>query len=40
MFVSKILIYIKQMQVEHRRAMMNKDNEHRKALEAKDAEHK
>lgn len=31
---------IKQMQVEHSRAMMNKDNEHRKALEAKEAEHK
>ena len=29
---------IKQMQVEHSRAMMNKDNEHRKALEAKEAE--
>ena len=28
------------MQVEHSRAMMNKDNEHRKALEAKEAEHK
>ena len=31
---------IKQMQVEHSRAMINKDNEHRKALEAKEAEHK
>lgn len=31
---------IKQMEVEHSRAMMNKDNEHRKALEAKEAEHK
>ena len=31
---------IKQMQVEHSRAMMNKDNEYRKALEAKEAEHK
>ena len=31
---------IKQMQVEHSRAMMNKDNEHRKALETKEAEHK
>ena len=31
---------IKQMQVEHSRAMMNKENEHRKALEAKKAEHK
>ena len=31
---------IKQMQVEHSRVMMNKDNEHRKALEAKEAEHK
>ena len=31
---------IKQMQIEHSRAMMNKDNEHRKALEAKEAEHK
>ena len=31
---------IKQMQVEHSRAMMTKDNEHRKALEAKEAEHK
>lgn len=31
---------IEQMQVEHSRAMMNKDNEHRKALEAKEAEHK
>ncbi len=31
---------IKQMQVEHSRAMVNKDNEHRKALEAKEAEHK
>ena len=31
---------IKQMQVEHNRAMINKDNEHRKALEAKEAEHK
>ena len=30
---------IKQMEVEHSRAMMNKDNEHRKALEAKEAEH-
>ena len=30
---------IKQMQVEHSRAMMNKDNEYRKALEAKEAEH-
>ncbi|MEE0961363.1 MAG: Arm DNA-binding domain-containing protein [Bacteroidales bacterium] len=29
---------IKQMQVEHSRAMMNKDNEHRKALEAREAE--
>lgn len=28
------------MEVEHSRAMMNKDNEHRKALEAKEAEHK
>lgn len=28
------------MQIEHSRAMMNKDNEHRKALEAKEAEHK
>ena len=31
---------IKRMEVEHSRAMMNKDNEHRKALEAKGAEHK
>ena len=31
---------IKQMEVEHSRAMMNKDNEHRKVLEAKEAEHK
>jgi len=31
---------IKQMEVEHSRAMMNKDNEHRKALEAKETEHK
>ena len=31
---------IKQMQLEHSRAMVNKDNEHRKALEAKEAEHK
>ena len=31
---------IKRMEVEHSRAMMNKDNEHRKALEAKEAEHK
>ena len=31
---------IKQMQVEHSRAIMNKDNEHRKALEAKETEHK
>lgn len=31
---------IKQMEVEHSRAMMNKDNEYRKALEAKEAEHK
>lgn len=31
---------IKQMQVEHSRAMMNKENEHRKALEAKETEHK
>jgi len=31
---------IKQMQVEHSRAMMNKDNEHRKALEVKEAKHK
>ena len=31
---------IKQMQAEHSRAMMNKDNEHRKTLEAKEAEHK
>ena len=31
---------IKQMQIEHSRAMMNKDNEHCKALEAKEAEHK
>ena len=31
---------IKQMQVEHSRAMMNKENEHRKVLEAKEAEHK
>lgn len=31
---------IKQMEVEHNRTMMNKDNEHRKALEAKEAEHK
>ncbi len=31
---------IKQMQVEHIRAMMNKENEHRKVLEAKEAEHK
>ena len=30
---------IKQMQVEHSRAMMNKDNEHRKDLEAKEAKH-
>ena len=30
---------IKQMQVEHSRAMINKENEHRKALEAKEAEH-
>ena len=28
------------MELEHSRAMMNKDNEHRKALEAKEAEHK
>ena len=28
------------MQIEHSRAIMNKDNEHRKALEAKEAEHK
>ncbi len=27
------------MEVEHSRAMMNKDNEHRKALEAKEAKH-
>jgi len=31
---------IKQMQVEHSRAMINKDNEHHKVLEAKEAEHK
>ncbi len=31
---------IKQMQVVHSRAMMNKENEHRKVLEAKEAEHK
>ena len=31
---------IKQMQVEHSRAMINKDNEHRKALESKEVEHK
>ena len=31
---------IKQMQVEHSRAIMDKDNEHRKALEAKEVEHK
>ena len=31
---------IKQMQVEHSRVMMNKENEHRKALEAKETEHK
>ena len=31
---------IKRMEVEHSRAMMNKDNEHRKALEAKEIEHK
>lgn len=31
---------IKQMEVEHSRAMMNKDNEHRKVLETKEAEHK
>ena len=31
---------IKRMEVEHSRAMMNKDNDHRKALEAKEAEHK
>ena len=31
---------IKQMQIEHSRAMMNKDNEHLKTLEAKEAEHK
>ena len=31
---------IKRMEVEHSRAMLNKDNEHRKALEAKGAEHK
>ena len=31
---------IKQMLVEHSRAMMDKENEHHKALEAKEAEHK
>lgn len=31
---------IKQMQVEHSRVIMNKDNEQRKALEAREAEHK
>ena len=31
---------IKQMQMEHSRAMMNKDMEYRKALEAREAEHK
>ena len=31
---------IKQIEVEHSRAMMNKGNEHRKALEAKETEHK
>ena len=31
---------IRQMEVEHSRAMMNKDNEHRKVLEAKEAEHR
>ena len=38
--IEQLQTNIKQMQVEHSRAMMNKDNEHRKALEAKVAEHK
>ena len=38
--IKQLQINIKQLQVEHSRAMMNKDNEHRKALEAKEAEHK
>ena len=38
--IEQLQTNIKQMQVEHSRAMMNKDNEHRKALEAKEAEHK
>ena len=35
--IEQLQANIKQMQVEHSRAMMNKDNEHRKALEAKEA---
>ena len=38
--IKQLQTNIKQMEVEHSRAMMNKDNEHRKALEAKEAEHK
>ena len=38
--IEQLQTNIKQMEVEHSRAMMNKDNEHRKALEAKEAEHK
>ena len=38
--IEQLQFNIKQMQVEHSRTMMNKDNEHRKALEAKVAEHK
>ena len=38
--IEQLQTNIKQMQMEHSRAMMNKENEHRKALEAKEAEHK
>ena len=38
--IEQLQTNIKQMQVEHSRAIMNKENEHRKALEAKEAEHK
>ena len=38
--IEQLQTNIKQMEVEHSRAMMNKDNEHRKAIEAKEAEHR